>query len=230
MNERGVLYVKWGNSSRTESSLTRSIESVKKYHPELPIHVENIDLGNTDNNLDHSNLLIKTRMLDISPFEETLFLDTDTVVLGRLDFGFFKAKKFGIACCICESPWGRRYGGLDGDMVEYNTGVLFFTKQSKSVFDLWKKYGSKIDSSIKFMRGEEVCLMPLNDQAGFAYSVDKLNYPLFVLPLNWNFRPQWHKSFFGPIKIWHDYMDVPSALIKWNETQSKDEIIRYCEF
>ncbi len=45
----------------------------------------------------------KATMFDLSPFDETLFLDLDTVVLGRLDFGFQKAQQFGLAIAICES-------------------------------------------------------------------------------------------------------------------------------
>jgi hypothetical protein len=47
-------------------------------------------------------------MAAMTPFEETLFLDADTVPLGRLDFGFEQAQRFGLACCICEVPWARR--------------------------------------------------------------------------------------------------------------------------
>jgi hypothetical protein len=42
----------------------------------------------------------------------------------------------------------------------------------------------------------------------------------FVLPLNWNFRPRYHRAFFGPLKIWHDYADVPVAV---------HDILRYYE-
>ncbi|MDP6885212.1 MAG: hypothetical protein QF830_13855, partial [Rhodospirillales bacterium] len=40
-----------------------------------------------------------------------------------------KGREVGLALCICECPWARRYGGLAGDVVEYNTGVMFFTKR-----------------------------------------------------------------------------------------------------
>jgi len=45
------------------------------------------------------------------------------------------AIKHALACCICENPWARRYGGLQGDLVEYNTGVQFFTRAAKPYFD-----------------------------------------------------------------------------------------------
>src|SRR4051812_2760577 len=96
---RGVVYVVWG--SRIDPVLDRSIKSVQRIHPELPIHVHRLESG---------SLRSKTCMGQISPFASTLYLDADTVVLDRLDFGFQKAEVFGLACAICEAPWMRRYG------------------------------------------------------------------------------------------------------------------------
>ena len=104
MAKRGVLYMTWGNEPRTARALRRSIESLRRWHPELPVEtVTGEDRGPFE------GLLQKAAMLERSPFEETLFLDADTVVLGRLDFGFEKARQFGLACCICECPWAKRY-------------------------------------------------------------------------------------------------------------------------
>ena len=51
-----------------------------------------------------------------------------------------------------------------------------------------------------------------------------------MLPYNWNFRPQWHKSFFGPIKIWHDYREVYPDLLAWNKNQlDEKQVIQYTE-
>src|SRR5262249_10934835 len=78
--------------------------------------------------------------MESSPFDETLFLDADTVVLDRLDFGFDQAQRFGLACSICECPWSRRYRGLPkDDGVEYNTGVLFFTRSVQALFSRWTR-------------------------------------------------------------------------------------------
>ena len=38
----------------------------------------------------------------------------------------------------------------------------------------------------------------------------------FILPLNWNFRPQWHRAFFGQIRIWHDYGEVHPQILEIN--------------
>lgn len=223
---RGVLYMVWG--SEIEATLQRSLASVKAIHPELPIEV--VRLGADPNSL--QSLLEKAAMFDRSPFAETLFLDADTVVLDRLDFGFEKAQRFGLACCICESPWARRYRGLAsaGEMIEYNTGVLFFTAGAKPVFDLWPLLAAEIDSSSLFAKNGKPVVMPANDQASFAAAVNRAGISPFVLPLNWNFRYEFQKSFFGPIKIWHSYWNVPPSLAPLTDYYRKpDSVIQYVE-
>lgn len=215
---RGVIYVYWGN--KFEEELHRSMDSLKRYHPDLPVEV--FKLG------DNSSHLNKTAMLDYSPFDTTLYLDTDTTVLGNLDFGFDRAEKFGLACCINECPWARRFAEHTGDMVEYNSGVLFFTKKAKPVFDMWKECSKTVDSSIRFYLGDKVVMQPVADQGSFAAAMEKSNFNPSVLPFNWNFRPMWHKTFWGPIKIWHDHSDVPDWVHEWNEGQVLEQsIIRY---
>lgn len=217
MATRGVLYIVWGNFDA--AILARSRESLARVHPDLPVHVAELPAGAT--------LLDKAAMMELTPFDETLFLDADTVVLDDLSFGFEQAVRFGLACSICECPWARRYGGLAGDMVEYNTGVLFFTAAARPVFDAWKACAAEVDSSIVFDNGGELARMPLNDQAGFAKAIDDTGFRPFVLPYNWNFRPKWHKSWFGPLKIWHDYAEVPDGLMVHNAEQAApDSIVR----
>jgi hypothetical protein len=206
--------MKWGTTA--EEPLARSLASLRKFHPDLPVHVAALP--------DHATLLNKAEMMDASPFEETLYLDVDTVVMDRLDFGFAKGKRFGIACCICECPWARRYGGLSGDLVEYNTGVLFFSRRAKPLFDCWKDCVKKVDSWIDFRdKNNQIQRMPYNDQAGFALAVEQIGICPCVLPLNWNFRPEWQKVLCGPLKIWHDYRPVPPTLQAWTERQRGEQ-------
>jgi hypothetical protein len=218
---RGVLYVKWGADDRY---LNRSIASVRAHHPELPIHIHRLP--------DTATLLDKACMLDASPFDLTAFLDVDTVVLDRLDFAFEMAARHALACAICECPWARRYGGIRAlaaqrpahegfaDAVEYNTGVLFFSKAAKPVFDRWAELSRALDSSIKFYCNagdgtQQLAVMPYNDQAGFSLAVAEAARQPFILPLNWNLRPGWHRSWHGPLKIWLDYSDPPPAIGEW---------------
>jgi hypothetical protein len=220
---RGIVSIYWGDESKLPIDRLRN--SIKKFHPELDYRLIKVDAPSGD----PTSLNKKAAMLDLSPFDETLFLDLDTVVLGRLDFGFEKAAQHGLAIAICEAPWGRRYPKIfQGDQIEYNTGVVFFTKQAQIVFDQWKLLADSIDSSIIFVNDGQIATMPSNDQGSFALAVDKTKFNPFVLPLNWNFRPIWHKSFFGPIKIWHDYSDPPPIFDELSDYYAKaDSVIQY---
>jgi hypothetical protein len=73
-----------------------------------------------------------------------------------------------------------------------------------------------------------VAQMPVNDQCGFANAVSVNGFNPFVLPLNWNFRHRWQKTVFGPVKIWHDYDDVPESIVRWNEQQSRPDAVIQC--
>lgn len=218
---RGVLYLHWqGVRPHAASALERSIASVKEFHPELPIHVKELPAG--------SNMLDKADMVEHSPFDETLYLDTDTVVLGRLDHGFEKAAQHGVACSICECPWARRVVSMRemGDVVEFNCGVLFWSRKGEPLMRRYQQLTHEMDTTILFWH-EQVGLAQLNDndQAGFAMAVEQLGFNPWVLPLNWNFRPKWHRACYGPIKIWHDYAPVPEWVRTMCREQSHDDAI-----
>lgn len=221
---RGVLYIVWpGQDSRVQAALERSIASVALEHPELAHEVIRLPEGAT--------LLDKAKMLDLSPFDSTLFLDADTVVLGSLEHGFRKAEQHGLALCICECPWARRFTGLTnhGDIQEWNTGVMFFTRGAAEVFDAWKR-NAAIDSSLLWRDNNDgsVKVMEENDQAAFALAVEETGFAPWVLPLNFNFRPTWQHTAFGDIRIWHDYSPVPDNVLAWNSDQTMPGAVLNC--
>ena len=195
---RGVIYIVWGDE--IEPMLQRSIASLKRYHPELPVEVIRIPAANPAS---LENLREKASMFDRTPFAETLFLDADTVVFDNLDFGFAKARQFRLACCISEAPWARRFRGLAGrgDIVEYNTGVLFFTEKAKPIFDQWRVLIPQIDASEMSGYQGKLMVRPFNDQASFAAAIEVARVSPFVLPINWNYRYPGPKIFFGPLNL-----------------------------
>jgi len=86
----------------------------------------------------------------------------------------------------------------------------------------------EVDSSIPMVVDGRITTMPANDQGSFALAIENTGFNPFILPLNWNFRPHSHNSFFGPIKIWHDYADPPPFFEELNAYYSnKDSIIQY---
>jgi hypothetical protein len=153
----------WGSTP----ALIRSRASVAHWHPELPQHVVNLP--------DDSTVLVKSRMCDLSPFDETLFLDADTTVLGRLDYGFERAGLYGITLTISANPWQRRYYNMEcpPDAVEYSSGVVFFTKnRDGAVFRRWKMQG--LDSRCKYANDAGEVL----EQAHNAGARDRRGQPL----------------------------------------------------
>jgi hypothetical protein len=194
-------------------------------HPELPFEV-----FRKPTQADPYKVLVeKSRMMTLSPFDETLFLDADTLVLDHLDFGFTMAARFGLACCICECPWARRFHGLTNtDLVEYNTGVLFFTRAVKRLFERWEQLAPQLDSALDAVVEGQQGVMSFNDQASFAKAVGEWDRTPFILPVNWNFRPRYQWTWFGPLKIWHDYADPPRELYELNMAyRRRDTVIQF---
>ena len=89
LKDRGVLYVAFGESYRAEC--LQSIRSLKKIHPILPVCVV------TDKNWTYElkpevvlkrspilSLKAKPTYVRESPFQETLYLDTDTTIVSPI--------------------------------------------------------------------------------------------------------------------------------------------------
>src|SRR3984957_10987377 len=108
--KRGILYIVWGD--KVEPLLQRSMASVRKFYPDIPVEIVR---GEAD---PVRGLAQKSKMATQSPFESTLFLNADTVILGNLDYAFDRAEEFGLACAICDCPWLRRYGPAEGAQIE----------------------------------------------------------------------------------------------------------------
>ncbi len=219
---RGVLYLVWGDYN--QQSLKRSIVSLQHWHPELEHRVVTLP--------DDSNVLCKSQMYDLSPFDETLYLDADTTVMGKLDYGFLKAKQHGMALCINCNPWNRRYRIVQhSDEVEYSSGVVFFDKTNHSalnVFREWDNYRDVDTGTLYRTDAGEIKEQKYNDQALLSIAIRDCRFNPFTLPLNWNLHPRWQKTFWGELKILHGYSDIPRSLLRWNEEQSKPDAVIRC--
>lgn len=215
MSRRGVLYLVWEQAGG--SRLERSLTSLAQVHPELPHHVVNLPPS--------SRPIEKAQLYGHSPFETTLFLDTDTVVLGRLDYGFEMAERFGLACCLSANPWRRRYAGVVGDEIEYDTGALFFDAKAAPVFEAWNRLAPNLEATVVFQQDGKVQQAPCDDRLSFARAVELCAVAPFVLPHNWNFRPVCHHSCFGPIKIWHGDEAVPETVLTFNRYYERPDAI-----
>jgi hypothetical protein len=223
MGQRGVLFMSWEPEAAGERALLeRALASLRQVHPELPHHVAALPGGTP--RLDKPGLLAR------SPFETSLYLDSDAVVLGRLDFGFEMAERYGLACCLGDNPWQRRYLGLPGDAVDYDAGVLFFDGRAAPVLEAWGRLAPLVDLPVSQVVDGKAEQAPCDDRLGFTRALELCGTVPFVLPLNWNLQPRWQRSFFGPVKLWRSSAPVPETLLAFNRYyESPDAIMQFHE-
>jgi hypothetical protein len=173
-----------------------------------------------------ANMTERIFVYPLSPFDQTLYLDSDTLVLGDLSYGFDMAARFGLAvsfapACFLRWHWGsmKEYGVEDfpEDTVEYNAGVIFFDKHHRATEGLWEAAQYKLAKGFHGVL-ENRPSPPVNDQSIFNLVLYEKKIHPFVLPQNWNFRPGVYldrglpvPSGFGPIKIWHSRLPVPDG-------------------
>jgi len=215
MGRRGVLFLV--SEAGDPAALARAVAALGAVHPELPHHVV------------RQSVVDRTRALALSPFETTACLDEDALVLGRLDFAFEMAERYGLACCHGENPWRRRHVGVTSDAVSYDTGVLFFTAAAKPVFDTWQRIAPLATAPVARVEDGAVRQLPGDDRLGFVQALDACATAPLLLPPNWSLRPPWHRSFYGPVKIWHGDA-VPDAVTALNRYYAApDAIIQFHE-
>ena len=157
----GVIYLAFG--APYLAIALRSIRSLRETNPGLPVclvtncpvEASQIDLLDPSDSivvLEESqarNRSIKTSINKISPFERTVFLDCDTVVMGSLANGFRFLDNFDLAFRLNPYPQTRK-GKADikimegltvGDCPHWNSGVMFFAKRPETdlFFERWNQ-------------------------------------------------------------------------------------------
>ena len=238
---RGVLYIAFGDNFLKE--MLFSAESVKKHNPNL--HITAFADKKVESEFVDECRVIKVKHLRPkidyiaeTPYEQTLFLDTDTVVdyniedmfdlLSNFDFAGThdlarKRKKY--------SAVMREYREIPYAFSEINTGVLVFQKNEKvlNLFETWKS---------TFYKYHNYCPW---DQASFRISLwesiqDGLQFCTF--PVEYNIRSKanrekqrrFHHEFgedhLAP-RIYHMHADNINQG-KYN-VNSLEEVLQYCK-
>lgn len=224
----GVLYITWG--TKYQKLLDRSIRSVRKFYPDIPVEVLRPDAS--------QGFLNKPECIaNHKSWDQTLFLDADTVVLGNLDSVFIAAKDHGLACCHCNNPWLRRYDTdiKHRDMLEYSTGMIcwdrdkLFALLNNDLMSKWLELSKEPQPPSKWQCGEEVKGLPVEDQYSFSKAIRGRHFNPYVLPQNYNFVPEFNLRFFSPIKIWHSMLDVPPMLETHSqEIEAGKRLVTFC--
>ena len=160
MPTRGILYVAYGEKAR--ASCARSIQTARVFLPQIPVavvsdtllkDVECIHVYRPE--ADPGARTWKTQIYALSPFDETLFLDADTEVVSSPLAGFGLLRFVDVVLSLdCDRRVGERHNaqhdpeeraatlrevGLDGDLLYYNSGVIFFKRSVRALalFSAW---------------------------------------------------------------------------------------------
>ncbi|MGF1481368.1 MAG: hypothetical protein ACFB4I_18115 [Cyanophyceae cyanobacterium] len=208
---KGYLYTATGKQFIQEA--TRSAQSLRKIDKQAHITLvtdEHLDSGLFDNvvikpaNIQtrKEGLLYKVKNIyQSSPYQETLFLDSDTYVCESCDSLFELLEFFDIA--IAPDPtdpfWAKSPSSLKRikACAPYNTGVIAFKKNQKNetLFREWLDiYQNKIIN--KEIHRE-------NDQTSFMEAWLKSDAKIYVLAHSWNARTPFFITLNQSVKIIH---------------------------
>lgn len=212
---RGITYVAWG---KCIPEAEKSAVSAKEHGLRSSL-ITNEDYKGSffDKIIHHPNELSQgfniVSTYELSPWDETLWLDTDTLILDDLTFAFDMAAIHGIAIVIAphSSLRGRGIEGIPEEAPEYNCGAVWVNSNHPAIVDFGKKWKNEAEG---YNGGGW-----WTDQSSLSYMLYKYKINPYVLPSNWNFRAYMNREFskgefhtshgFGPIKIWHSRTPVP---------------------
>ena len=188
---RGVLYIAFGENFIKEMLI--SAESVKKHNPDLHItaFIDNpIQSEYLDNVMQivAKHLRPKIDYIAMTPYDETLFLDTDTIIDRDISdmFEILETVDYAAAHDLARkrkrySDVIPEYGSIPYSFSEVNTGVMAFKKNNlvMKLFKMWRE---------NFYKYYNYCPW---DQPSFRISLwqsikDGLQF--YVFPVEYNIR------------------------------------------
>tara|TARA_R100000008_G_scaffold82804_1_gene67444 strand:+ start:1585 stop:2319 length:735 start_codon:yes stop_codon:yes gene_type:complete len=186
--KRGVLYIAFGEQFLKELRL--SAESVKKHNPDLHITVfsdKAVDSPFVDDQriIDVTHLRPKIDYIHETPYEETLFIDTDVIVDYNIEEMFEILERYDIGAAHDLARKRKKYsavipeyGQIPYCFSEVNTGVMVFKKNEEveELFRLWRKYFYKYYRYAPW------------DQPSFRISLWESDAELYVFPVEYNIR------------------------------------------
>lgn len=205
--EKGVFYIATGSSYINEA--IKSAKSLK-LHNQLPVtihsdeHIETPVFDKTEilpnPQYDFSDSLFTFESL---PYDRTLFLDTDTYILGDITGIFSLLNHFDIA--VAHNPY-RNYCNKDesnadipDSFPQFNTGVVAIRKNSatKKMLDEWNRlFYDKYSFNMDY------------NQPAFREAIYRSDVRIATLPPEYNYYFTYPSYAGGPVKILHANHDI----------------------
>ena len=191
---KGFIYIatnRKGSSIDFVKEAIFSANSLKKIHPESHITLFTDKEIIKDKDCPFDNIIIvelnirsKQDVLQNTPYEKTIFIDTDTYINGNIKELFDMLDKF--ECIACHDCYSKKrvfnipeYMNIPTAFNEINSGVFGFKKceNFNKMINLWNHYYHKY----KEITNEQ-------DQPSCRIACWESNIKLYILPLEYNTR------------------------------------------
>ncbi|MWG33019.1 hypothetical protein [Halomarina oriensis] len=204
---RGVLYIATGPDHAREACL--SAESVKTAMPDVPVALatdQDVESPSVDEYLDVPDpaygFADKVYNLERTPFDRTVFLDTDTYVAHDISELFDVLDGFDVAANQFPSwsPGDEWTDDIPECYPEYSTGVLAYERSDRvwRFFEEWKTAFEDIAA-----QGET------EDQYSFRRASYEGDVRIATVPANYNCIYWTLGTLAGPAKVFHGrYFDM----------------------
>jgi hypothetical protein len=209
--KNGIVYIVFDLNKKADRfrELNHSIKSVRKMCPNLSITLFT-DIYREVSGIDNIRVVdvdcerIKQKYLYTSFYDNTLYLDCDTEVVGPIDDLFKLMERFDIAAThdlIRKDPKKSKkypdYSQITSAFPEHGGGVLLFKKSPvvENFFKVWQK-----NFKIWYDLTGEV-----RDQPSFRVSIwECMDLHFYALPQEYNIRTKKYSNIIPRIKHEHD--------------------------
>jgi hypothetical protein len=236
---KGVLYIAFGDNFIKEVLL--SAESVKRHNPDLPITLysdRKVESEYIDDNqiIEVRHIRAKVDYVHTSPYDETIFLDTDTIIDADITEMYGILEKYDFAIC---HDLARKRDNIINQIPEYkeipymfsevNPGVMVFRKCDAvmNFFALWRKYFYKYFNRWPY------------EQPTFRVALWKSDLNFYIMPPEYNIRSkqnrqkqrnfhhQFGKDHLNP-RIYHMHADMRINQGTY-EVESVEQALEFCK-
>ena len=197
-NFRGVIYCAHGESWATRAKA--SVASLRRHHPDLPVTIfSEHDFSGVDVDVRPVPAGIQPRALKMhallnSPYQNTLYLDTDTHVCEDFTEVYDMLRSFDVSVCVSGQASPRAVRGVPACYPEMNGGVILY-RNSGETRSLLEAFSRNYDQ----MNGE---YGGFNEPA-LRLSLWQSDVHFAPLPPEYNFRTDDVSVASGVVKIIH---------------------------
>ncbi|MDP6775113.1 MAG: hypothetical protein QGI63_12700 [Rhodospirillales bacterium] len=223
---RGFVYAATGKDYVEE--VVRAVRHTRQHHRDTPIivftdaesqpptHDRVADIDVTVRALENPVYSVrdKIKAMRASPFERTLLIDTDTVIVDSIDEIFDALDHFEVLASI--APYRRMFAwesdALPECMPQLNAGVIAFRlgREKRAFFDIWEYLDNQYPED--------------HDQPSFRLALIKARIRYGVLPPEYNFRAEYPQFAGTKVKLFHCHQMIakPDFAKEIIETVNKD--------